>query len=62
MWIPTSGRTYHWVLLRYEADLTDAEWAVIAPPPPAGPAPCGRPAIWTMREILDAVLYVPRDD
>nr|AGO88301.1 Transposase IS4 family protein [Methylobacterium oryzae CBMB20] len=45
--------------LRYEADLTDAEWAVIAPLMPR-PASCGRPPLWTTREILNAIFYVLR--
>src|SRR5215207_9857030 len=45
--------------LRYETDLTDAEWAVMAPFMPE-PALCGRPATWTTREILNAIFYVLR--
>ena len=43
----------------YPSDLSDAEWAILAPllPPPA---PCGRPGKWPERVIADAVFYVLR--
>ena len=43
----------------YPSDLSDAEWALLAPllPPPA---PCGRPRKWPARLIADAVFYVLR--
>jgi len=41
MWTPTTRRQHSRAGLRYETDLTDAEWAVIAPLMP-NPAPCGR--------------------
>jgi transposase len=44
---------------RYPTDLTDAEWAVLAPLVPA-PKPGGRPAVHTRREVVDAILYVLR--
>ena len=44
---------------RYPTDLTDAEWAVLAPYlPPARPR--GRPRIHSYREILDAIFYLIR--
>ena len=46
--------------LRYETDLTDAEWAVIEPLMPE-PAASGRPPIWSAREILNAILHVVSD-
>jgi putative transposase len=43
----------------YPSDLSDAEWAVLAPLlPPA--APCGRPRKWPERLIADAVFYLLR--
>jgi len=54
MWTPTTRRQHSRTGLRYETDLTDAEWALIAPLLP-GPAPCGRPAMWSMREILNGI-------
>jgi putative transposase len=43
----------------YPSDLSDAEWALLAPllPPPAR---CGRPRKWPDRRIADAVFYVLR--
>ncbi len=45
MWTPTTRREYSREGLRYGSDLTDAEWAIIAPflPPPA-PCKARRPA------------------
>jgi transposase len=51
MWTPATRRQHRRAGLRYATDLTDAEWAVIAPLMPE-PALCGRPATWTPREIL----------
>jgi transposase len=59
MWTPTTRRQHSRAGLRYETDLTDAEWAVIEPLMPR-PAPCGRPPVWTPREILNAIFYVLR--
>ena len=44
---------------RYPSDLTDAEWAVLAPLVPA-PMAGGRPARHDRREVVDAILYVLR--
>lgn len=38
----------------YPSDLSDAEWAILAPLLPA-PAACGRPRKWPERLITDAV-------
>ena len=45
--------------LALPSDLTDAEWAVIAPflPPPSH---VGRPRRWSMRRIVEAILYLLR--
>ena len=45
---------------RYPSDLTDAQWAELAPLVPA-PKPGGRPAKHGRREVVDAVLYVLRN-
>jgi putative transposase len=43
----------------YPSDLTDAEWAILAPlVPPAKPG--GRPPRHTRRELIDAMSYVLR--
>src|SRR4051812_50187777 len=59
MWTPTIRRQYSRDGLRYETDLTDAEWALIElllPEPHAR----GRPRRWSAREILNAIFYVLR--
>ena len=43
----------------YPSDLTDAEWAILAPLIPAA-KPGGRPRKWAMRAILDAIFYLLR--
>jgi putative transposase len=45
--------------MRYETDLTDAEWAVIEPLMPP-PNPRGRPRAWPLLEIMNAIFYVLR--
>ena len=59
MWTPTTRRRYSRDDLRYETDLTDAEWALIEPllPEPLGQ---GRPRVWPRREIMNAIFYVLR--
>src|SRR5918994_1834718 len=59
MWTPTTRRQYSRDGLRYETDLTDAEWALIAPLVPE-PHARGRPRRWSTREILNAIFYVLR--
>jgi transposase len=44
---------------RYPTDLTDQEWALLAPLIPA-PKPGGRPAVHDRRELVDAMLYLVR--
>jgi Putative transposase of IS4/5 family (DUF4096) len=56
MWTPATRRQHSRDDLRYETDLTDAEWALIAPLMPA-PKPRGRPWAWPLREILNAIFY-----
>lgn len=59
MWTPTTRRQNSRDHLRYGSDLTDAEWAILAPfmPPPAR---TGRPREWRMREIMNAIFHVLR--
>src|SRR5918992_5894322 len=59
MWTPTTRRQHSRDHLRYETDLTDAEWALIEPLMPA-PKPLGRPWAWPLREIMNAIFYVLR--
>jgi putative transposase len=41
----------------YQSDLTDAEWSCLESYLPA-PKANGRPRLYTLREILDAIFYV----
>jgi len=59
MWTPTTRDQHSRKSLRYQTDLTDAEWAVIEPhlPPVCS---TGRPRVWAMREIVNGIFYVMR--
>ena len=45
--------------LRLPSDLTDREWALISPHLPAR-SRLGRPARWSLRRIVDPLMYLPR--
>ena len=51
MWTPTSRQEHSRTVVRYQTDLTDAEWRVIAPHLPK-PCATGRPRAWPMRENI----------
>ena len=56
-WTETARRQYGRRGRRYSSDLTDPEWAIIAPLlPPARPT--GRPRTTDLRAVMDAVLYM----
>ena len=59
MWTPTTREQHSRKALRYQTDLTDAEWVVIEPhlPPAHG---TGRPRSWPMREIVNGIFYEMR--
>jgi transposase len=59
MWTSTTRRQHSRDGLRYQTDLTDAEWALIEPFMPA-PRRRGRPWAWSLREIMNAIFYVLR--
>lgn len=59
MWTPTTRRQHSRAHLRYETDLTDAEWATLEPLLPAR-AGGGRPPKWSLREIVNGIFYVLR--
>ena len=59
MWTPATRRQHSRDRLRYETDLTDAEWALIEPLMPE-PRQRGRPRAWPLREIVNAIFYVLR--
>src|SRR3954471_6223050 len=57
MWKPEHRATADRRGLRYESDLTDAEWTLVAPlirPAKRG----GRPRTVNVREVLNAIFYV----
>jgi transposase len=57
MWKPEHRRAADRRGLRYDSDLTDAEWALVEPLiRPAKPG--GRPRTVNVREVLNAVFYV----
>src|SRR5918995_817882 len=59
MWTASARRQYHRSERRYASDVTDAEFALIAPLLP-GPKRGGRPRTTALREILNAILYLLR--
>ena len=59
MWTPTTRQQHSRTVMRYQTDLTDAEWRVIAPHLPV-PRAMGRPREWPMREIVNGIFYVMR--
>lgn len=56
-WTEAARREYQRETPRYASDLTDHEWALIAPfmPPPR---PIGRPRKTDLREVMNAILYI----
>ena len=59
MWTEITRRKYQREGQRYASDLTDAEWALIAPHMPAVKR-LGRPRETELRRVLDAILYIAR--
>ena len=57
MWTPTTRQRHSRPVRRYQTDLTDAEWRVIAPHLPNLRA-TGRQHAWPMREIINGIFYV----
>ena len=56
-WTETTRAEYRRDGLRYASDMTDAEWAVIAPLLP-GPSPLGRARTANLREVVNAIVYL----
>jgi putative transposase len=56
-WAETTRRRYDRRCTRYASDLTDDEWALIAPSMP-GARRWGRPRRVDLREIVNAILYL----
>ena len=59
MWTVENRRAYERTGLRYPSDLSDAEWAVLAPLMPTARRG-GRPRTTDMREVMNAQLYLLR--
>jgi putative transposase len=59
MWTPATRRQHSREGLRYETDLTDAEWRLVEPLLPA-PKRTGRPLSWPLREIVNAIFFCLR--
>lgn len=59
MWTPATRVQHTRVSHRYQTDLTDAEWLLIAHLLPAAQT-TGRPREWPMREIVNPIFYVLR--
>lgn len=59
MWTEITRRKYERKGLRYATDVTDAEWALIAPYLPA-PRVLGRPRETCLREVVNAIFYLLR--
>ena len=59
MWTDTTRVHHARAGLALPSDLTDTEWALLAPffPPPSR---VGRPRRWPMRRIVEAILYLLR--
>src|SRR5215217_6513242 len=58
-WTASARRQYARPAARYATDLTDAEFALVAPHLPA-PSRVGRPREVDLREVLDAIFYLLR--
>jgi transposase len=57
MWTPQNRKRYDRSQLRYPSDLTDDEWALVAPQiPPAKPG--GNKRTVDLREVMNGVMYV----
>jgi len=56
-WTETTRARYERYSGRYASDLTDQEWALIAPLIPSAKA-TGRPRKTSMRDVADAILYI----
>ena len=59
MWTPATRAQHTRVSKRYQTDLSDAEWALIAAFVPEART-TGRRRQWPMREIVNAIFYVLR--
>jgi len=44
----------------YDSDLTDAQWKLIESMLPRPKAPQGRPRLWSLRDIVNAIFYLEK--
>ena len=56
-WTDTARAQHSRTTGRYPSDMTDREWALVAPLLP-GPKPGGRPRTVDLREVMNAILYL----
>ena len=56
-WTDTARREHKRKFVGYPSDLTDGEWALIAPLFPAARGG-GRPRTTCLRKVMDAILYI----
>ena len=56
-WTDTARAQHSRATGRYPSDMTDREWALVAPLLP-GPKPGGRPRTVDLREVMNAILYL----
>jgi transposase len=56
-WTDITRREYAREAARYASDMSDDEWALIAPLLPR-PKPVGRPRVVNLREVVNAILYM----
>lgn len=56
MWTPTIRKQHIRKTNRYQTDVTDDEWRVIAPAANG----TGEPRAWPMREIINGIFYIMR--
>jgi len=56
-WTEAARREYRREMPRYASDLSDREWALVAPFMPA-PKRMGRPRTTDLREVMNAILYI----
>ena len=59
MWTETTRQQYRRYDLRYASDMSDVEWALIAPHLPAAKR-LGRPRRVALRAVVEALLYLLR--
>lgn len=57
VWTETTRRQHARELPRYASDVTDGEWAMIAPALPAA-SRLGRPRTTRLRDVVDALFYI----